>query len=104
MNFQLNFLVDCNHLKKMKELTFAFKATATCLESIQVPNSYKTKGKTLDQIYEEVYDKYGIEKDLFYDKYIVGKKEFKKLNIEIEGVHSIQKNKNGKIKFINTIN
>ena len=87
----------------MKTFTFTFKATATCVESILVPDSYKTKGKTLEQIYEEVYDNYGIEKDLFFSKNIVGKEEFKKLNIEIDGIHSIQKNKNGKIRIIKSL-
>jgi hypothetical protein len=84
----------------MKELTFIFNASACCLKSIIVPESFKTKGKSLDEIYDEVYHLYGSKDDTYLNMNLVGMDDFNNMQIEGEGISRIIKTNNGKTKVI----
>jgi hypothetical protein len=45
----------------MKKITFLFSGKAYCRKSIDVPKGFKTKGKTVEQIYDELYELVGHE-------------------------------------------
>ena len=84
----------------MKELSFVFEANACCIKSIKVPTRYKTKGKSYDEIYDEVYHLYGEKDDIYINKNLVGMGEFHNMHIEVEGINTIFKRHNSNINIV----
>ena len=84
----------------MKKLSFVFDASASCIKSIKVPSRYKTKGKSYDEIYDEVYHLYGEKDDIYINNNLVGMDEFHNMHIEVEGIRAIFKMKNGNINIV----
>ena len=84
----------------MKKLTFIFNASAMCMKSISVPMNFETKGKSMIEIYDEVFYRYGDGNAEYLLNNTVGMDEFHNMHIEIEDLHSVFEYSNDNLNII----
>jgi hypothetical protein len=87
----------------MKKLTFFLEARVRCTKSINVPVSYKTAGKSYEEIYDEVNRKYGSKDHFNLDNGYVDKDEFDNMAINLEKIRTIFKQENDKLNLVKKV-
>ncbi len=87
----------------MKELTFFLEARVKCTKSINVPVSYKTAGKSYEEIYDEANRKYGSKDHFFLDNGFIEKDELDNMSIKLDKITTIFKQVDDKVNLVKKV-